>query len=158
MAHRLSGRIQALANANALVRRSFADSDSQGVSLSEIIERILCPYNYTLTEVEGAHVSVGENTTNDLALIFHELATNAAKYGSLSRDGKVAVSWTCDDAILTVDWTETGGPLTTPPSRKGFGTMLVGSTIAGLGGSVDYDWRAQGLAAKVKLPLDRLSR
>jgi two-component sensor histidine kinase len=155
MANLLSGRIHALANANALVRRSFAEEHT-GVSLSEIIERILLPYPHTLTHVKGDHVSVGERTTNDLALIFHELATNAAKYGSLSQDGNVEVRWTSDEPTLVVEWLETGGPTIEAPSHKGFGTTLVHRTIANHGGSIDYDWRPEGLAAKLTLPLSSL--
>jgi two-component sensor histidine kinase len=158
MMDRLGGRVEALASANALVRRAFGDEDNSGVSLSEIIERILRPYNHTLAQVEGAHVSLGERTTNDVALIFHELATNAAKYGALSQDGAVAVKWTADDANLIVDWVETGGPATTPPMRNGFGTLLVSSTIANHGGQLTYDWRPEGLAVKVRLPLGSLGR
>jgi two-component sensor histidine kinase len=153
MAKSLSGRIEALANANALVRRSFGEEAHQSVSLSQIIERILRPYNHTLTQVLGSDISIGEHTTNDLALIFHELATNATKYGSLGHGGRVAVTCSSDDAAVAVDWVETGGPTPKLPIQTGFGSTLVSSTVIGHHGTLTYDWRPEGLAVKLILPL-----
>ena len=134
---------EALAHANALVRRSFGEEPHSGASLSEIVERILWPYNHMITRIEGSDIFVSERSTNDLALVFRELATNAAKYGSLSHAGSVTVQWQSDATTLTIDWTETGGPSPVAPERTGFGTMLVSSTIASHDGKLSYDWRPE---------------
>lgn len=157
LAKSLSGRLHALASANALVRRSFADDEEASVSFGELIRRILRPHDHAHSSVEGPDFPVGQNATNSLALVFHELATNAAKYGSLSRqDGSVAVQWSADDSNVELLWKEAGGPVTTPPTASGFGTRLVATTIERIGGRIDYDWQPNGLLARVSLPLQAL--
>lgn len=92
-------------------------------------------------EVDGAHprivargpdVALGDHATNGVALVLHELATNAAKYGALSRDGgTVAVSWTIEGPELVLTWQEQGGPLVGgAPATLGFGSHLVKETVA----------------------------
>lgn len=91
---------------------------------------------------------------------FHELATNAAKYGALSvPGGRIAVEWgSTSDGRLVLHWTETGGPPVRAPSRRGFGTGLIESTVRRqLGGEVRFDWRAEGLVCSIDLPSDKLA-
>ncbi|MGZ5869799.1 MAG: response regulator receiver protein, partial [Croceibacterium sp.] len=84
------------------------------------------------------------------AITLHELATNAAKYGSLSAaDGRVETAWSrMADGRLSLRWIELGGPTVTPPTHRGFGTRIVENVIAQLNGEVRFDWRDQGLGAK----------
>jgi two-component sensor histidine kinase len=157
LAEKLIGRLEALAEANALVRRS-PDSDlPESVDLCELIARVLRPHDHAHALIDGPPVAVGGLTTNNLALVFHELATNAAKYGSLSSErGSVAVVWRADNSNIVVSWKEAGGPPVTSPDAKGFGSRLVASTIAGMGGRIDYDWTTAGLAVNFTLPLGAL--
>jgi two-component sensor histidine kinase len=92
----------------------------------------------------------------NIAMALHELATNAAKYGSLSvPDGRVRVSWSRTlDGRLNLTWNEVGGPGVKPPTRRGFGTRVLEDIIGGqLGGELRLDWRAEGLACEMSLPL-----
>ncbi|WP_143199760.1 sensor histidine kinase, partial [Bradyrhizobium sp. NAS80.1] len=89
---KMSGRLLALANANQLVRRSFAHDTMSRVGLQQLMETILKPYEHVSTA--GPDVALGDHASNSMALVFHELATNAAKYGALSLDeGHVDVGW-----------------------------------------------------------------
>ena len=86
----------------------------------------------------------------------HELATNAAKYGSLSAaDGGVEIAWSCTaDGRLNLHWTESGGPAVAPPTHRGFGTRIMENIIGGqLGGEVLFHWHNQGLICEIALPL-----
>jgi two-component sensor histidine kinase len=154
----LSGRVRALATANALVRRTFSDAAlEEKVEIGDVIGAVLRPYREPV--LSGPSVPLGERAVNNVALVFHELATNAAKYGALAVDGgRVAVDWQTDDAMIALTWRETGGPTITAPTRKGFGSALVERTIAGHGGTVAYDWSSLGLVARIRLPLEAISR
>jgi two-component sensor histidine kinase len=166
MSRILSGRLAALAEANALVRRSFVDNGKiGGAELGELARKILLPHalhdGHDHFRADGASVWLGERTTNGVALVLHELATNAAKYGSLqSPDGLVDLSWTSDGERLSVSWTERGGPaIEGAPSTTGFGTRLSKDTIVGqLGGTLNYDWRRDGLAVTMVLPAENLAK
>jgi len=157
MTVRLSGRVHALANANALVRRSFGDGGAPGVGLSELIGKVLLPYDHAHCDAIGPEVTLGDQATNNLALVFHELATNAAKYGALSRaTGSVAVRWQVDGDNLSVNWDETGGPMVAAPAKKGFGSALVDTTIVRSGGAIESTWHQQGLSVHITIPLNSL--
>jgi two-component sensor histidine kinase len=91
-----------------------------------------------------------------MAISLHELATNAAKYGSLSAaDGRVEIAWSrTADGRLSLRWIESGGPPVTPPTHHGFGTGIMENMIAGqLRGEVRFDWRGQGLTCEIALLL-----
>jgi len=91
-----------------------------------------------------------------IAVALHELATNAAKYGALSEAaGQVRVEWSPSaDGRLVLRWTETGGPPVRPPTRRGFGTHVMEAMIRGhVKGDVRLDWRAEGLACEITLPM-----
>ena len=166
MASALRGRLSALSRAHELVQPvTGLDHRSTGpeVGLAQLIEAVIEPYkqngqNQVL--VEGPHVSVGSNTTTSLALVLHELATNAAKYGCLSRPGgQLVIRWQLKDDHADLLLTESGGPaIDGPPSFEGFGTQLSQRSIAGqLGGALERDWRPEGLQVRMTLPLDRLA-
>jgi two-component sensor histidine kinase len=161
----LSSRLDALAQANALVRRSFAENEvSQRVDLAELIGKIMKPHEPSAQRkhfsASGPQIWLGERATNGLALVLHELATNGAKYGALSSDsGIVELSWREEDGRLAVDWVEHGGtPIAGPPETTGFGTRLSQSTIVGqFGGELEFDWRPEGLLVRMTLPIQKLA-
>jgi two-component sensor histidine kinase len=95
------------------------------------------------------------NLAQTAAISLHELATNAAKYGSLSAAaGHVEIAWSLTgDGRLSLCWVELGGPTVTPPTRRGFGTRIVENMIGQLWGEVRFDWPDQGLACEIVLPL-----
>jgi two-component sensor histidine kinase len=157
MTESLSGRLRALSEAHGLVRNSFhPDSRTEGVELSALIIAVLRPYHSP--DIDGPTVHLGERTTSNVALIFHELATNAAKYGALSvEQGSVKVTWKIVDDNLELTWEEAGGPQIEPPKRKGFGSTLVENTISSYGGIIQHLWTPHGLVVHIKMPIERLS-
>jgi two-component sensor histidine kinase len=146
------------------VRPSFAATNQAGqaTDLAQLIRAILAPYTQESADrlhLEGEPVSIGANTTTSLALVLHELATNAAKYGCLSTaDGRLAIRWAVRDSAIHLTWTEAGGPnLQEAPNLEGFGSQLARKSITGqLGGTLAYDWRGEGLVVSMTLALDRL--
>jgi two-component sensor histidine kinase len=157
LAATLQGRLHALADAHALVRRRFDQMPWEAADFGEILTRILLPHDEGRSIVRGPLLSVGERAVTSVALLFHELATNAAKYGSLSVDqGAVEIEWEVDERDMRLQWREAGGPTTKPPERQGNGVKVVNGTIQQLGGTIDYDWRPEGLIARLRLPIASL--
>jgi two-component sensor histidine kinase len=136
-------RLHALASAHDLLtRRSW-----EGADLGELLVEALKPYANQLT-LDGPPVPLTPNAAVALAMIFHELATNASKYGALSSEaGRVSVTWTLEGrARLTIIWRERGGPPVSPPKRGGFGSRLIAASLKGdLAGSADFDYASEGL-------------
>ena len=160
MANALNGRIMALANAHALIRpnpnNNCIDSDADFAAL---MQRILAPYGEDRYTIDGPPLALGQKAVTSLALIFHELATNAAKYGALSQEhGTVCISWHVNDANVNVSWKERGGPtITEAPSREGFGSELLNvSAESQLGGKCHRVWKKSGLIAEISLPIANL--
>jgi two-component sensor histidine kinase len=151
----IEGRIQALANVHALLVKSRWI----GAELSSIAAQELAPYlgaDNTRAQIGGPHVLLVPNTGQAVAVILHELATNAAKYGSLSvPKGQIGVTWSrTSDQQLILRWTESGGPLVKKPAREGFGTSVIERMIRDqLKGEMHLDWRAEGLACEIVLQM-----
>ena len=106
-------------------------------------------------------MELGEQALTSLALVFHEMATNAAKYGALSTpEGRVHAAWQIEADRLLISWRETGGPkVQGPPKSQGFGGVLAHRSVVGqLSGALSYDWRPEGVCADLSIPLERLSR
>lgn len=165
MANALRGRLSALSRAHELIQPVVPSEGHLGaeVGLEQLVEAVLAPYRQddsARITVEGPNIRVGANTTTSLALVLHELATNAAKYGCLSRpEGRLDIHWTTSDGRVDFDWAETGGPpIKAPPSFQGFGSQLSQRSITGqLGGTLDRDWRFEGLRVHMCLPMSRLA-
>ena len=157
MADGLIGRIHALSDAHGLVRQSFSlNSVSKRVEFDELIRTILSPHR--TPTLSGPDIRLGERATNSIALVLHELATNAAKYGALSvDDGAVDIAWRVENETLDLTWREANGPALTAPAKKGFGSTLVERTIRGYGGTLDHDWSPRGLTVRIRLPIDSLA-
>jgi two-component sensor histidine kinase len=130
-----------------------------GADFGEVLTRILLPHDEGRSIVRGPVLSVGERAVTSVALLFHELATNAAKYGSLSIDqGAVAIEWEADGKDMRLQWREAGGPVTKPPVKQGNGVKVVNGTVQQLGGTIDYNWRPEGLTVRLRLPIASLDR
>lgn len=168
MAQALSGRLHALADAHALVRRKVSDIGSAppATDLGDLIHAIVKAHEpldddgLSPFSIEGPAIACGDHATNGIALVVHELATNAAKYGGLrNKAGRVAICWAIDDAQLVLTWTETGGPtVTAAPDHSGFGTALAVRTLTGqFRGSIEREWRPEGLAVTMILALERIA-
>jgi PAS domain S-box-containing protein len=148
-------RINALAKVHAL----FVQSRWTGAELHRLVTQELLPYRgrrEARVRIDGPAVMLEPNTAQTMAISLHELATNAAKYGSLSTaDGQVEIAWSrTADGRLSLRWIESGGPTVTPPTHRGFGTRIMEIIIAGqLRGEVRFDWRDQGLTCEIALLL-----
>src|SRR5262249_41366936 len=105
---------------------------------------------------QGPVVSLPPATAQTIALALHELATNAAKYGALSRDtGRVELTWRTEPGKLELVWAESGGPEITSPNRRGHGKRAIGAGIERqLGGMVKSDWQPDGLRCSLSVPYD----
>jgi PAS domain S-box-containing protein len=162
----LTDRIGALARAHEYARPHSDQSRPVvgATTLHGLLADLLAPYparaDGRLT-VTGDDVPVDDRGATPLALLLHELATNAAKYGALSTpDGSVAIETRLEDGAVTIDWREAGGPpVPGAPARQGFGTMLAALSVEQqLGGSLERDWDPAGLRVSVRLQADRLVR
>lgn len=108
-------------------------------------------------EMSGPHAALEPATSQGLALILHELATNAIKYGALSSEGgRVAIDWRliADEGRVELVWQESGGPVVCAPASKGFGTRLIERALpAGSGNSVAHAFHASGVTCRCSLAL-----
>ena len=127
-----------------------------GAELCEVAQRALAPFTAAAgrVSVAGPACFLPPGGALTMSLVFHELATNALKYGGLSTlDGAVAVSWAFDEPTraLSLTWTETGGPpVAAPPARRGFGSRLIERSLRGeLRGHARMDWRSTGLVCRL---------
>jgi len=155
----LDGRIQSMANAHALLSRGRW----KGVYLADLVRRELEPcIGVSEATVDGPDVLLPEEATQVLAMVLHELVTNSAKYGALSAPcGRVCVHWGCrsngsSQSVLTIQWQEIGGPSVRAPTRCGYGTSVICDLIPyELGGTVDIDYRADGVQCRIEFPLEK---
>jgi two-component sensor histidine kinase len=155
----IEGRINALAKVHAL----FVQSRWAGAELRSLVTQELLPYRdetEARVRIDGPAVMLEPYSAQAIAITLHELATNAAKYGSLSAaDGRVEIAWSrMADGRLSLRWIELGGPTVTPPTRRGFGTRIMENIIAQLNGEVRFDWRGQGLGCEIALLLASAQR
>lgn len=151
----LRGRVHALAKAHRLL----ADARWVGAELGALVREELLPYGLgsarTRLQVSGPEAVLSPASAQAVAMVIHELATNAAKHGALSTEsGSVKVAWYVDsDHALRLSWTETGGPAARAPEHRGLGLSVILRTFSGhLGGAARLDWRPEGLAAEFVLP------
>jgi PAS domain S-box-containing protein len=147
----VGGRIQALSNAHTLL----AQSHWTGADLGSLVRNELLPYQpeqISCTNVSGPDLLLGASHAQSLAMVLHELATNAAKHGALSvATGRVRVNWSQEhDGRYLLRWTEVGGPSTEPPRHEGFGMQVLKQLICNqLRGAMRLDWRAEGLDCEI---------
>ncbi|WP_210349446.1 PAS domain S-box protein [Bradyrhizobium agreste] len=150
----ISGRIQAMANVHSL----FVEARWIGAEVSAIAKQELAPYleegDDKRIVMEGLQTVLDPTAAQAVAVVLHELATNASKYGALSNaKGRIGLAWSrTEDGQLMLRWTEFGGPRVNAPERKGFGSRLIEGTISPLGGKVLFDWRAEGLVCDITVP------
>lgn len=153
----VDGRIHALARAHNQITddhwgpaplRALIDAEAR--AYIEPRERI---------EVSGEPVMLNPQAFSTMALVLHELVTNSTKYGSLSGDGQVAIAWERNDAgDLVLTWEEHDGPPVTPPTRRGFGTTIIGKSVPyDLGGTATVDYAPSGVKALFRIPARHVS-
>jgi len=155
-AEAIRGRIAALARAHSLL----SQSQWRGAPLEQLIRDELNPYaKESQLTIEGPPITCTASAVQSLSLLFHELATNAVKYGALGREtGHVIVGWNLGPEALAVHWKEEGGPKVAKPKREGFGTKLLRQvTGRQLDAQLAFDWNPDGLGVEIRLPADLFS-
>ena len=170
LAAAVQGRLGALASAHQLIRPgdTQAPAARRETTLGELVRQVLLPYvdpaggdAGARTEIDGPDIVVGAEAATNVALIIHELATNAAKYGALSvPGGRVHISWAVANGRLSLSWEEKDGPvIVAPPSRDGFGSVLARRSVSGaLRGDLTFHWNPGGLIVLVSAETERLAR
>ncbi len=150
----VEGRISSLSRSHSLLAlASWSGADLKRLLEDELSGFAEGPGRLVLS---GPTVQLGADLVQSLGLTFHELATNAAKYGALSvSEGCISVRWSVQRQVLHLHWEELGGPkVAAPPDHKGFGSTLLGQVLRHqLGGKMDMEWAETGLKCHLTLPL-----
>jgi light-regulated signal transduction histidine kinase (bacteriophytochrome)/CheY-like chemotaxis protein len=149
----LDKRIHSMAKAHSLLTQSRWE----GVSVEGLLREELDPYNQRagVIDMRGADAVLTPKSALSLSLALHELGTNAAKFGAFSSsEGRVAVTWGLPDTGgLALTWRESGGPLVSPPSHRGFGSSLIERALAmETGGRARIDYASAGVVCEIFLP------
>ncbi|KAK0351147.1 hypothetical protein LTR94_026145, partial [Friedmanniomyces endolithicus] len=146
----LRERIASLGRAHSL---ATPRPDADTVNLGELFRTVLSPYQqHASILIDGPIVQISRDHLSPLALIFHEWATNAAKYGGLKDGGGVTVSWEQSDDALNIAWTEELSAPFTASSDVGFGTRLIQSSVRQMGAETSTDVEGTDLTLRLKLP------
>ena len=143
-------RLHALAKAQDLI----IEGAGRGARMRQVVETALESFG-TRVAVDGPEVFLNPAAAQGFALVLHELATNAAKHGSLSAEGGTAsVHWAIDatttEPTIHFRWQESGGPVVTAPKRKGFGTVLLERAVATSAVPPRFDYSPEGFSYEVK--------
>lgn len=135
-------RIQALARANDLVSKALTGN----LPLSALILSEAEPYALPQRlQLDGPEVQLSSETARSVALVLHELMTNAVKYGALSNErGKLQISWSCGEGKCTLRWIEVDGPAVVSPTRVGFGSRMMKASLAQIDGRMEPEFRSSG--------------
>ena len=150
------GRIESMAKSYELI----ANEQWGDVSLDAILMTELQSYvggTKDRLAINGPSLLFDPKRALALGLVFHELATNAAKYGALTKaKGRIAVTWALKKRRLVVDWRESDGPKVRPSGRRGFGTELIERQIkSALDGEVRFDYRPEGIVVRISIPYEK---
>jgi two-component sensor histidine kinase len=131
----------------------IVSADDLSVGVESIVALALSAYGPERYSAQGGSIELAPDQARTLALVVHELATNAAKYGALSRsDGKVDISWQAKDGNVEIVWQEHDGPTVRPPQRRGFGSAFLEKMVAGLGGTIAVEFAPTGLVSRIAFP------
>ncbi|AQR60254.1 two-component system sensor histidine kinase/response regulator [Brevundimonas sp. LM2] len=149
----IGGRVQALARAHDQITLSNWGPRA----LSDLIVTEAAAYlqaGETRVQIDGPPVKLHPEAFATLALVLHEMVTNAAKYGALcDQSGLVSIHWSLVDGDLVLQWRETGGPPVQAPTRRGFGTTIIERSVPhDLGGEARIDYALHGLKARFVVP------
>ena len=169
IAQNVGERLRALTRAHELTLPTCTSDRRPGharVTLQSLLQTILSPYvspDQTFDErllVCGPEVMIGEKAVTSLALLLHELATNAVKYGALSSpNGRVIVEYSLERGHLLLTWNEQGGPLLDTSSvSEGFGSFLARTTVTNhFGGEFSRNWKREGVIVRLSARIERLA-
>jgi two-component sensor histidine kinase/DNA-binding response OmpR family regulator len=150
----VEGRVRALATSHELL----SQSRWQGADIARLVTEEFAPYQTDgecRAAWEGPAIILPADKAQAIALMIHELATNAAKYGALSVPaGQVHLSWDLKDGRFLLTWRETCGPAPAKPQSKGFGTRIIEASLnRSKGDTADFDWRPEGLLCRIAISI-----
>jgi two-component sensor histidine kinase len=146
----INARLEALLRAQDVILQ--ADGASAG--LSRLLERALEPFDLArIAMAAGPEVQVESDVAVGLGLLFHELATNALKYGALSQpQGRVLIEWSLEAGRARLVWREIGGPPVSEPTKNGFGARLLETALVPQGGRAERRFEPEGLVCELLIP------
>ncbi|WP_119271504.1 PAS domain S-box protein [Taklimakanibacter deserti] len=154
LAASVTERLTALGRAHALTM-SGGEAGEHSASLHSLTEALLAPYNERekpRVSISGDDMRLAAKAITPMALLLHEFATNAAKYGALSNDaGRVEIGFSVEGDVVKVVWSETGVSQPADKPDNGFGSLLVQATVTQLGGRMDREWTTEGLRISLDL-------
>jgi two-component sensor histidine kinase len=151
-ARTISGRLRSIQNANELL-----SGDARSVTMKDLLLGEFAAYGEKRLQLQGADFDICPEKARHLALLFHELTTNAAKYGALSRpDGMVFVEWHRNGIKLYLTWKEHGGPNIAPLlNKQGFGSQLIDVSVKALSGTMQTNFHPDGFSCSMNLRLSK---
>ena len=149
-----AARLHALSNAQA----TLAAESWQSAPMSALVWSAVRPHagpNEGRFSVHGPDMRIRPGGAVALSMVIHELCTNAAKYGALSQDGgRIEIEWSVAGSRFTFTWTEHHGPPVVPPSRKGFGSLMIERALAAHDGHAHVEYRAAGIVCTIEAPVE----
>ena len=129
-------------------------TQGQGARISDILSTELGAYEVSRVSMDGPDVFLSAKLAMTMALLVHELATNAAKYGALSSPaGKLSIGWSLSTRTLMLDWRESNGPTVASPTHQGFGLRLISRALDQFHGTAQTTFESSGLICKIKVDL-----
>jgi two-component sensor histidine kinase len=160
----LRSRLQALARAHDLTLpdpSNDTDDNKSATTVIALIRTIVAPHEHARASriaISGSDAPLSGSALTSLALLLHELTTDAAKYGALSSSsGRLTIDVSAIGELLHVKWDERGStPLLEATAREGFGAILEKAVLTGLGGTISRDWNSNGVSLSLKIPLPAL--
>ena len=158
----LDGRLRSMASTHELL----SDRQWRGIPLAELLQREFAPYaTSNNSEIGGPEVMLTAEAGQAVAMVIHELVTNAAKYGALStREGRVSVWWYQPlngggRDRWVIEWQEAGGPPVETPNKSGYGTGVIADLLPyELGGTADLTFASDGVKCRLEIPAHWVTR
>jgi two-component sensor histidine kinase len=131
--------------------RKSSSPQPQLLTLKQLLLEQFAPYGEDRLEAFGPEIFIQPEAARYLILLIHELVTNAAKYGSLSRlSGRVLVEWQEEQETILLKWKESGGPRIGLPKSEGFGSHLAAACLKAVSGSMQQDFAPDGFSCSIK--------
>jgi len=146
----INARLAALLRAQEVILHA----DGASARLGLLLQRALEPFDLSRIAISpGPEVQVESDVAVGLGLLFHELATNALKYGALSEaQGGVRIDWSHEAGVTRLLWREVGGPTVAEPAKKGFGARLLETALVPQGGKAERRFEPDGLVCELLIP------
>jgi two-component sensor histidine kinase len=148
-AEKVFGRLRSVQYANDLLTQK-----TDPISIRTLPLKEFAPYGENRLVLRGPDLDIGLENIRHLVLLFHELTTNAVKYGALSAsEGRVFVEWQWDGSRIALTWKETGGPTVSAPTKEGFGSQLIAICVKALDGTEQSSFMPNGFTCSMSLRL-----